>query len=320
MQNATLTVKVKSKKNEAMNIASFELTSLDGSDLPPFTAGAHIDVHLAPGLVRQYSLCNSPSERHRYVIGVLRAPNSRGGSEFLHDIIRNGSRLSISMPRNNFPLAPTAKGSILFAGGIGITPILCMAEHLSNEGSPFELHYSARTPDRLAFSADILASPYADRTIFHFDDAAPEQALNPSEILRMPDAETHIYVCGPSGFIDHIVHAALTSGWPNDQIHFEHFAARGSHANATSFTVTLARSGTIIMVGENETVVQALSRNGVEIPVACEQGLCGTCMTGILGGVPDHRDHLLTATERASNACFLPCCSRALSANLILDL
>ncbi len=320
MQKGTLTVRVNAKKNEATDIASFELTSLDGSDLPPFSAGAHIDVHLAPGLVRQYSLCNSPSERHRYVIGVLRAPDSRGGSVLLHNGIRNGSRLSISMPRNNFALVPAAKRSVLFAGGIGITPILSMAEHLWREDSPFEMHYCARSRERLAFSAHISASPYADRVLFHFDNGIPAQMLDPPETLKHPDAETHIYVCGPAGFIANIAAAARSAGWSETQIHFEHFAAQVPQGSATRFTVTLAQSGTTIFVEPNETVVQALARCGIDIPVACQQGLCGTCMTRILAGVPDHRDQLLTPTERALNEYFLPCCSKALSPEMVLDL
>lgn len=168
---------VVSRNDEALGICSFELAAADGSPLPAFSAGAHIDVHLPGGLVRQYSLCNHPEERHRYLIGVLDDPASRGGSRSLHQQVGAGASLRISEPRNLFPLTAGARRSLLFAGGIGITPILCMAEQLSHSGADFELHYCARSCERAAFLERIRHSPFADRLFVHFDEQ-PETALD----------------------------------------------------------------------------------------------------------------------------------------------
>lgn len=186
---------VVSRNDEAQGICSFELAAADGSLLPAFSAGAHIDVHLPDGLVRQYSLCNHPEERHRYLIGVLNDPASRGGSRSLHEQVQAGARLRISAPRNLFPLAEDARRSLLFAGGIGITPILCMAEQLSHNGHDFELHYCARSSERAAFVERIHNAPFADRLVMHFDEQ-PETALDIARVLGNPQGDMHLYVCG----------------------------------------------------------------------------------------------------------------------------
>lgn len=201
---------VVSRNDEAQGICSFELAAADGSLLPPFSAGAHIDVHLPDGLVRQYSLCNHPEERHRYLIGVLNDPASRGGSRSLHEQVQAGARLRISAPRNLFPLAEGAQRSLLFAGGIGITPILCMAEHLSYSGHDFELHYCARSSERAAFVERIRNAPFADRMFVHFDEQ-PETALDIAQVLGNPQEDVHLYVCGPGGFMQHVL--ASARGW-----------------------------------------------------------------------------------------------------------
>ncbi len=183
------------------------MAAADGSLLPAFSAGAHIDVHLPDGLVRQYSLCNHPEERHRYLIGVLNDPASRGGSRSLHEQVQAGARLRISAPRNLFPLAEGARRSLLFAGGIGITPILCMAEQLSHSGHPFELHYCARSSERAAFVERIRNAPFADRLVVHFDEQ-PETALDIAQVLGNPQDDVHLYVCGPGGFMQHVLASA----------------------------------------------------------------------------------------------------------------
>lgn len=205
MTSPTLNVRVVRKAAEAVDIATFELVAADGSALPPFSAGAHIDVHLPNGLVRQYSLCNDPAETHRYLIGVLRDPASRGGSQAMHDQVRDGDLLRISAPKNHFPLAHEARRSLLLAGGIGITPILCMAERLALTGAEFTLHYCARTPERTAFRERIRRSAYAPRVHFHFDDGAPAQKLDLDATLARPEDGVHLYVCGPKGFIDAVL-------------------------------------------------------------------------------------------------------------------
>jgi len=278
-------------------------------------------VHLPNGLTRQYSLCNQPNENHRYLIGVLRDAASRGGSATMHDVVKEGDVLEISTPKNHFPLAHEAKHSVLLAGGIGVTPILCMAERLAIAGERFEMHYCTRSQDRTAFHGRIGASSFADRVRFHFDDGAAEQKLDLAELLGKPQAGTHLYVCGPKGFMDAVLNTARAKGWPEPQLHYEFFAAEVVvHDSDASFEVKLASSGRIVVVPKGTTIVQALSEAGVEVQTSCEQGVCGTCLTRVLEGVPDHRDMYLTPEEQAANDQFLPCCSRSKSPQLVLDL
>jgi vanillate O-demethylase ferredoxin subunit len=313
-------VRVARKTCEADAICSYELVALDGAPLPPFEAGAHIDVHLAGSLVRQYSLCNAPGETHRYQIGVLRDPASRGGSQAMHDHIETGSVLTISAPKNHFPLVD-AKSTLLFAGGIGITPILAMAEALAAQDAAFELHYSARSPERAAFRERLGASPFAQQVRFHYDSGDAAQKLDLAALLALPDAGTHLYVCGPQGFIDHVLGSARERGWPAAQVHVEYFSAAAVDTSGDrAFDVKLASSGRIVTVPAGKTVLEALAGQGVEIPYSCEEGVCGTCLTRVLEGVPEHRDLYLTEEEQAANDQFTPCCSRAKTAVLVLDL
>lgn len=315
-----LQVKVLSKTREAEYIASFELASLDGQPLPSFSAGSHIDVHVRAGLVRQYSLCNAPHDSRRYQIAVLRDANSRGGSAGMHEEIEVGAVLDISAPRNHFPLTP-AKRSILLAGGIGVTPILCMAEQLAASGADFVMHYCARAPERTAFRERIAASSFAGQVTYHYDSGADAQKIRLAELIATPDADTHIYVCGPGGFIDHVVNTAKQQGWPAAQVHLEYFgAAQPESGGELAFDVKIASSGQVYTIPAGASVIQVLAKHGVDIPVSCEQGVCGTCLTRVLEGVPEHRDLYLTDEERAANDQFTPCCSRASSAMLVLDL
>jgi vanillate O-demethylase ferredoxin subunit len=315
-----LKVRVARKVGEADGVTSFELVPTEGEVLPAFDAGAHIDVHLRDGLVRQYSLCNPPRERHRYQIAVLRDPSSRGGSTAMHDDIEAGHVITISAPKNHFPLQPAGR-SMLFAGGIGVTPILAMAEALSAAGADFEMHYNARSPERTAFRERIASAPYAPHVHFHFDSGEAAQKLDVAKVLGAPRPDTHIYVCGPGGYIDHVLGAASALGWPPAQVHREYFSAVPvDETGDTVFDVRLAASGQVFTIPVGRTVVEVLLDNGITIPVSCEQGVCGTCLTRVLDGVPDHRDVYLTDEERAANDQFTPCCSRSKSAMLSLDL
>lgn len=315
-----LQVRVVRKTREAEGIASFELARADGAPLPAFSAGSHIDVRVPGGLTRQYSLCNDSGESHRYRIAVLRDAASRGGSAGMHDAVHEGDLLHISAPRNHFPLQH-AQRSLLFAGGIGVTPLLCMAQRLAAIGADFALHYCTRSPERTAFSAEIAATAFAGRVHVHHDSGPPSQKLNLARLLARPDPGTHLYVCGPTGFIDHVVGTARSHGWPDGQIHLEYFgAAPQDHSADGAFEVRLASSGKTCTVAAGQTVVQALQAHGVEIMTSCEQGVCGTCITRVLEGQPDHRDLYFTDEEKARNDQFTPCCSRARSALLVLDL
>lgn len=315
-----LLVRVVRKVLEAQDIVSFELAAADGGTLPPFSAGAHIDVHVPAGPVRQYSLCNAPTERHRYVVGVLRDPNSRGGSLGMHEGVKAGDLIRISEPKNHFPLVQ-AQRTLLLAGGIGVTPILCMAEHLAQAGADFEMHYCARSIGRTAFHARIKSSRYADKVQFHFDAGPEEQKLDLRALIARPDSGTHIYVCGPGGFIEYVVNTARETGWESSQVHLEYFGAKAQDTSSDgAFDVKVASSGKTFTVPAGKSVVKVLAENGVDIPVSCEEGVCGTCITRLLDGIPDHRDVYFTDEERARNDQFTPCCSRAKGGCLVLDI
>lgn len=312
---------VSRRTQEADGICSFELAAVDGSALPSFEPGAHIDVHPREGVVRQYSLCPEVASAGRYLIAVLREPESRGGSEAMHTL-QEGDQLHIGAPRNLFPLVAGAERYVLIAGGIGITPLLAMAEYLAINEKQFVLHYCARTRSRMAFTGrveDGIAGPYAT---LHMDDGADGQKLDLDRDLGRPEAGVHVYVCGPSGFMDWVLTGAAQRGWPEDQLHREYFAAPAAtkQSDDGTFDVQIGREGPTYAVPAGESVVGVLARHGIEIPVSCEQGVCGTCITRILDGEPDHRDSFLTDAERAANNQFTPCCSRARSAKLVLDL
>ena len=321
MNASDLKVRIARKAPEALDIATFELVNVENKPLPAFSAGSHIDVHLPNGLTRQYSLCNDPSEGHRYLIGVLNDPGSRGGSRAMHDSVNEGDVLQISAPRNHFPLAHEAVHSVLLAGGIGVTPILCMAERLAVTGASFEMHYCTRSPERTAFRERIAKSSFSNRVSFHFDDGPEGQKLRLDEVLSPMRPGVHLFVCGPKGFMDWVLERARAIGWPSPRLHYEFFGAEVEKSDTDAdFSVKLASSGKVIVVPKDMTVVQALSAVGIEIATSCEQGVCGTCLTRVLEGEPDHRDMYLTEEEQAANDQFTPCCSRSVSPMLVLDL
>jgi len=307
------------KTEAAADICLFELAAPDGAALPAFSAGAHVDVHLPGGLVRQYSLCNRPGETHRYCLGVLREAASRGGSAAMH-ALETGALLEVGAPRNLFPLVADARHSVLLAGGIGITPILAMAEQLRTSGASFELHYCTRSPARTPFRERLAEPGLREHTRVYHDDAPAAQRADLDAIVGTPDDGKHLYVCGPAGFIEAVLGQARAAGWREANLHREYFAAPPAEATGGAFQVKLAASGRLVEVGAEQSVVQALAAHGVEVPTSCEQGICGTCLTRVLEGEPDHRDQYLTDEERAANDQFLPCCSRARTPVLVLDL
>nr|ABA54719.1 ScmC [Alcaligenes sp. O-1] len=316
----TLTVRVLGRREEARDIASFRLARVDGGNLPPFSPDAHIDVHLPGGHVRQYSLCNGPDERDDYRIAVLRAPDSRGGSVAMRERIPVGDIVTISEPRNTFPLKHRQR-SVLLAGGIGITPLLSMAKHLAAIDLDFSLHYCPRSPARTAFCEELGASQFAHRVHYHFDDGTPEQKFSLDAAIGVPGPGVVIFVCGPKGFIEHVHRGAECAGFTPDQVHAEHFGAQ-PHAAAADrpLTIQIASTGQQIGVAADRTAVQALAAAEIDIMTSCEQGFCGTCITRVLAGKCDHRDICLTGEEKERNDAFTPCCSRASTPLLVLDL
>jgi vanillate O-demethylase ferredoxin subunit len=239
----------------------------------------------------------------------------------MHDDVKEGDLLEISEPRNHFKLAHGVKRSLLIAGGIGVTPILCMAERLANIGAEFELHYCARSEQRTAFLQRIRASSFANRAYFHFNDGPAEQKFDVETVIAHARPETHLYVCGPNGFMNLVLSTARRNGWPEHRLHREYFASTvQASANDVEFDVRIASTGKVYRIPKNESVAVALARYGIDIPTSCRQGVCGTCLTRVLDGDPEHRDLYQTDAERSRNDQFTPCCSRARSAALVLDL
>jgi len=317
-----LNVRIERKRYVADGICSFHLVSATGEPLPPFTAGSHVDVHLPGGLVRQYSLCGDPGDSGQYILGVLKDPASRGGSSAMHGI-EEGSEIQISAPRNHFPIEESAGPSILLAGGIGVTPLMAMAKALSSEKRTFELHYCTRTLAKTAFKEELLQGAISDRVHLHLDEGQHERFDAEAVLRRAFRPDAHIYICGPGGFIEAMISAARQSGYADSQVHREYFAAPKVQAAAQgdgAFQVQIKSTGAIHKISPAETVVQVLGRHGINIETSCEQGVCGTCVTRVLDGVPAHRDVYLTDQEHAENKLFTPCCSRSCSPMLVLDL
>lgn len=304
---------------ESADVRSLELVAADGQPLQPFEAGAHIDVHLGGGLIRQYSLINTTGPDGSYRIAVKLEPNSRGGSQRMHRLAE-GDALTVSLPRNNFPLDAGAGHTLLLAGGIGITPLLGMAYRLMEDGASFSLDYFARSRDALAFGDEIGGGPFTSCSRFHLSlDGEATRAELACRLDTLPSG-THIYACGPASFMQTV--RDLVAAKPGPTLHLEYFAGDPLLAGlpAGSFQVNLAKTGKTVVVGADQTIVEALNAAGVEVATSCEQGVCGTCLTAVLAGRPDHRDMLLTEEEQQAGDRILLCVSRCLDQELVLDL
>ncbi|PWC39438.1 PDR/VanB family oxidoreductase [Azospirillum sp. TSO35-2] len=319
MSEESLTLMVVRRREQGNGVAVLDLARRDGGDLPAFEAGAHIDLHLGADLVRQYSLCGDPADRRVYRLGILRDPNSRGGSVAVHDRLREGTEVIAGAPRNLFPLAGDAAHSILIGGGIGITPMIAMAHALHHQGRSFALHYCVRSRDACAFLDELAEAPFRDRVALHTDDGPAGQRLDLDALFGSAVAGTHVYVCGPTGFMEWVIAGAERLGVPAGRIHREYFQAI-TDTGGTAFEVVAKRSGKTVQVAAGQTIVEALAGVGIKVKMSCEQGVCGTCLCNVLDGTPDHRDVYLTDEEKADNDQILLCCSRAKSATLVLDL
>jgi ferredoxin-NADP reductase len=312
---------VRTIRLEADDVVSLELLPAEtGATFPAFEAGAHIDLHLPNGLVRNYSLVNSTEERDRYVIGVLQDRASRGGSRCVHQQVRVGMTLPISAPRNNFRLHEEADRSVLVAGGIGITPILCMLRRLMSIRRPVELLYFARSRRSAAFAAEIEA--LGASVTWHFDDergGPPDlHALLGS---RPPRGNTHYYACGPGVLLDAFERSCESLGYAH--AHIERFAAlpvEASQEARVSYVAELRSSGRTFTVTPAKSLLQTLLDAGIDVDHSCQEGVCGTCETAVIAGVPDHRDSVLSANEKASGKVIMVCVSGCKSERLVLDL
>ena len=320
-KNTLLNLLIRQVRYEAQGVLSYELVSRDGQALPPFSAGAHLDVHIGPGLIRQYSLCNNSTERHRYVIAVLRDDNGRGGSRTLHEVLKAGSEVVVSEPRNHFELESGAASVTLIAGGIGITPIKAMAHRLQELALPFELHYCAKGPEYAAFKPELEELSRQGVLHYHFDGGDAKCGLDLASLLATQGKGQHLYYCGPAGFMDAC--ASASSGWEEGTVHFEHFKAPVQAQPALEASqdeclveLTLSKRSFLLKPGQNLAV--RLREEGVALDTSCESGLCGTCTCSYSQGQVDHQDYILDEGSRASQ--MTPCVSRPVSARLVLKL
>jgi ferredoxin-NADP reductase/nitrite reductase/ring-hydroxylating ferredoxin subunit len=312
-----LRVRVDAKWRAGDGVAGFALAPLTGV-LPTAQPGAHIDVHLPDGSVRQYSIVNAPGEDDRYIIGVKREPDSRGGSERLHEVVREGDVLAVSEPRNNFPLRRDADRTLLVAGGIGVTPLLAMAQALRHQGLEHELHYFGRSEEHLAFPDRLAQLGDAVRRHCGLDPGRTRDQL--TRVLGRYEPGRQVYVCGPGPMIEAVRELSAAAGWPVEKVHFEYFRNTREIDKSSTFEVALARSCLTVEVGPGQTVLAAIRGAGVELPSSCEQGACGTCLATVVEGTPVHQDVYLNEVERASGESIITCVSRCSSPRLVLDL
>jgi ferredoxin-NADP reductase len=310
---------IRSKTAEAEDIVSLELVAPDGAALPAFTAGAHIDLSLGKGLVRSYSLVNDPAQTDRYVVAVNLDPASRGGSRCIHETLQAGQPVEVSAPRNHFPLVEDAPHVVLIAGGIGITPLLCMIRRLNALGRHWTLHYSARSRAKAAYLGALreLAEPFG-RLDFHFVNECGGRLPDLAALVGASPAGSHLYCCGPAPML-HAFEAAA-AGRAAGTVHVEYFSAQQDAATAGGFEVMLARSGRSLRIQPGESILDALLADGVDVGHACKEGVCGACQTRVLEGVPDHRDAYLSPREKSAGDSIMLCCSGCSSETLVLDL
>jgi vanillate O-demethylase ferredoxin subunit len=311
---------------QGANVLVAELRGLDGTELPKWEAGAHIDIQatdrMGHEVVRQYSLCSRHGEKH-WRIAVLGDAHGSGASLNLQNDIKAGQTLQARGPRNLFALPSDYHPVVLVAGGIGITPILAMAETLSAQNRKFRLHYHARSHERAAFVEELKSSSYASKVTFSFDD---ENSSGIAQIFSDADAHAWLYTCGPSGFMNAVMGAAKAAGVQDTKMRKELFGGStepisgGSVTMDQAFTIKIQSTGAMVEVPVGQTAVKALSAAGIEVLVSCEQGHCGSCLTPVLEGTPDHRDQFMLPEEHEKNDAFTPCCSRSLTRCLVLDL
>jgi ferredoxin-NADP reductase/nitrite reductase/ring-hydroxylating ferredoxin subunit len=316
-RQATLRARLKRRWDIGIDCVGLELEGLAGL-LPTFQPGAHIDLHLPNGLVRQYSIINGPGEQSSYVIGVKRETNSRGGSVGIHETLRVGDVVAISEPRNNFPLRRDATHTILVAGGIGVTPMLAMARALARQRLSYEMHVFARSAEHLPFAVELAALGEPVRLHLGLDPAETGDAL--AAIAASPGFARHLYICGPGPMLERARELAATAGWADEAVHFEYFRNDRPIDDSSGFIVDLARSALTLDVPAGRSLLEVLRENGVAAASSCEQGACGTCLTRVLEGVPEHQDVYLNESEKRSNTVMLTCVSRARTPRLVLDI
>ena len=312
---SSIQVRLRSISYAARDTHLYEFCRPEGGVLPASTPGAHIDLHLPNGMTRSYSLVHSGANPSSYVVGIKLDPKSRGGSRYIHEELRVGAQLSVSTPRNHFPLIETAGYSVLIAGGIGITPIWCMVQRLQSLGRSWELWYSCRSRADVAFLEDL--SAFGSLVHCHIDDE-DGGVMDMASAIKAAPKGAHIYCCGPTPML--AAYDVATVELPRETVHLEHFGATQASATEGGYIIELAHTGREFAVPKGKSILHVLAESGIVVSSSCEQGVCGACEVGVLAGEVDHRDAILTPSERASNTTMMICCSGAKSARLLLDL
>lgn len=303
----------------ARDTKTFTLRRAAGGALPPYQPGAHIDLHLPNGLIRQFSLAVPATDPDSYVVGVKRDENSRGGSRYLIDEVRAGQTITISAPRNTFPLVEDAEHVTLFAGGIGITPIWCMAQALAARERAWQLHYACRSRADMAFLQAL--EQFGPQAVhLHFDDEAGGKLLDIAAAVAAAPAQSHLYCCGPNPMLK--AFEAATANRPRQCVHVEYFTPKEEEGAGKlgGFWVELARSGEEYFIPEGKKILEVLFEAGVDVDYSCELGICGACETRVLSGIPEHHDSVLSEDEQAENKVVMICCAGCKSERLVLDM
>jgi tetrachlorobenzoquinone reductase len=311
---ATSMMRVTAIRYAANEINVYELRRPDNMALPAVEPGAHIDVHLPGGIVRQYSLVTAGPDVCAYLIAVKRERTSRGGSSFMHDRLRVGQLLEIGGPRNSFPLNENARHTVLIAGGIGVTAIWAMAQHLQTIGRSFEMHYACRERADAAFLDDIERLAHAR---IHIDANCSGQPLDVRAIVANAPPDAHFYCCGPLPMLD--AFEVATASIRAEQVHVEYFAPKQMAALDGGYVVQLQRTGQEFQVPKGKTILHVLREAGVSAPYSCEEGICGACQVAVVSGVPDHRDSVLSASEQQNGKTMMICCSGSKTERLVID-
>jgi tetrachlorobenzoquinone reductase len=307
-------------RDEAPGVRVFSLRPQGTTPFPVWAAGAHIDLHLANGMVRSYSLCGHPGDNSCYEIAVGLDPSGRGGSRFIVDHLGVGQTIAIGAPRNHFPLAQGAHDTVLVAGGIGITPIWAMIQALNASGRHWQLHYAVRSKVAAVFWPQLQAASAGGRgqLVMRAGDDPARQDFDLEAIVRSATPGSHFYCCGPQRMLERFYSA--TAGLQPEQVHCEHFKGVPGTSATRGFAVHLYRSGIRVQVAPGQTILDALQTAGISTSHSCKEGVCGTCETGVISGLPDHRDLVLSKQEKLANKTLMICCSGAISDTLVLDL
>jgi len=305
----------------ASGVREFELVPADGSVWPGFQPGAHIDVELPQGVTRQYSLCNDPTDEQRYCIAVKHEVNGRGGSRWLHTQAQTGDTLEIGAPRNNFVLRQDAEHYVLLGCGIGVTPLFPMAYELHKRQQSFDFHIFANSVSDVAFHEQIAGLPFAKRVVLHCEEMPHVARIAQVNSLIAYQPGAQLYLCGPPSFMTSVVEVLGSNRWPVQHIYSESFVAATPVATENRpFEVQIASTGEVLQVSESAFLIDVLHEHGYAVACSCTQGICGSCITPVLEGVPEHRDAIMSARQRDANRSMTVCVSRARSQRLVLDL